>query len=499
MPRLSPETLPQAKPGTKLPAYKRSTVRPGIVHLGIGAFHRAHMAHYIDDLLADDPYWGIIGASLRRPDTKDALDPQKGLYTLALRSDKGTRARILGSVLEVIDATRDRERLLEQMAHEDIKIVSLTVTEKGYCHDPATGELDEKHPDIVHDLENPMEPRSAVGIIVEALARRYSRDIDPFAVMSCDNLPSNGETTRKIVVRFAKLRDPELGMRIEEGVVFPSTMVDRIVPATTDADRAEIAELTGLDDAWPVVTEPFAQFVIENRFPGGRPQFEAAGAEMVPDVEPYERMKLRMLNGSHSSLAYLGYLAGYEYVSGAIGDPVFRTFVHDLMTEEVMPTLGLERKDLETYRDRLLRRFANPALNHRLWQIAMDGSQKLPQRLLGTIRGRLRGSRPIDRLSLGVAAWMRYVTGIDEKGGAIEVRDPLAERMRKIADAAGRDPEKLAWGLLQISEVFGDDLPKEQMFKTTVTGHLASLFHIGAFATTKQIVGSGDAARMLDE
>ena len=225
--------------------------------------------------------WGIIGASLRRPDTKQALDPQGGLYTLALRSDKGTRARILGSVLEVIDATTDLEELLEQMAHEDIRIVSLTVTEKGYCHDPSTGELDEKQPDIVHDLENPMEPRSAPGIIVEALARRFQRDLDPFAVMSCDNLPSNGETTRKIVVRFAKLRDPELGSRIEEAVVFPSTMVDRIVPATTDADRAEVAKLTGLDDAWPVVTEPFAQFVIENRFPGGRPQFEAAGAEMV--------------------------------------------------------------------------------------------------------------------------------------------------------------------------------------------------------------------------
>ena len=402
-------------------------------------------------------------------------------------------------MLEVIDATTDLDGLLEQMAHEDIRIVSLTVTEKGYCHDPSTGELDEKNADILHDLDNPMEPRSAPGIIVEALARRFQRDLDPFAVMSCDNLPSNGETTRKIVVRFAKLRDPELGSRIEESVVFPSTMVDRIVPATTDADRAEVSKLTGLDDAWPVVTEPFAQFVIENRFPGGRPQFEAAGAEMVADVEPYERMKLRMLNGSHSSLAYLGYLAGYEYVAQAIGDAAFKTFIHDLMTEEVMPTLGMERPALETYRDRLLRRFANPALNHRLWQIAMDGSQKLPQRLLGTIRGRLRGNHSIDRLSLGVAAWMRYVTGIDEKGGAIEVRDPLAERLRKIADGAGRDPDKLATGLLLVSEIFGDDLPKEQMFRTTVSAHLASLFTIGAAATVKQLAGAGDAARLLDE
>jgi fructuronate reductase len=357
MQRLSPQTLSQANPATKLPAYDRATVRPGIVHLGIGAFHRAHMAHYIDDLLADDPYWGIIGASLRRPDTKEALDPQGGLYTLALRNDKGTRARILGSVLGVIDATSDLEALLEQMAHEDIRIVSLTVTEKGYCHDPATGELDEAHPDIVHDLANPTTPRSAPGILVEALARRFENDVDPFAVMSCDNLPANGETCRKIVVRLARLRDPALGARIEEAVVFPSTMVDRIVPATTDADRAEIAGLLGLEDAWPVVTEPFTQFVIENNFPGGRPAFEAVGAELVSDVLPYERMKLRMLNGSHSSLAYLGYLAGYEYVSQAIADPAFKALIHDLMTIEVMPTLGMDRAALDTYRDRLLRLF----------------------------------------------------------------------------------------------------------------------------------------------
>ena len=210
-------------------------------------------------------------------------------------------------------------------------------------------------------------------------------------------------------------------------------------------------------------------------------------------------MKLRMLNGSHSSLAYLGYLAGYEYVAQAIGDDAFKSFIHDLMTEEVMPTLGMERPALENYRDRLLRRFANPALNHRLWQIAMDGSQKLPQRLLGTIRGRLRGNHSIDRLSLGVAAWMRYVTGLDEKGGAIEVRDPLAERLRKIADGAGRDPDKLASGLLLVGEIFGDDLPKEQMFRTTVSAHLASLFTIGAAATVKQLAGAGDAARLLDD
>jgi fructuronate reductase len=498
MPRLAPQTLSQTAPGTALPAYDRNEVRPGIVHLGIGAFHRAHMAVYLDALLADDPFWGIVGASLRRPDTKEALAPQKGLYTLAVRDASGTKPRVIGSILDVLDANTQRTELLELMASEDIRIVSLTVTEKGYCHDPATGELDEKHPDVLYDLEHPHEPRSAPGIIVEALARRYEDGIAPFAVMSCDNLPSNGVTTRKIIVRFAKLRDKRLGSLIEEEVVFPSTMVDRIVPATTDTDRAEIAALTGLEDAWPVVTEPFTQWVIENNFPGGRPNFEAAGAEMVADVEPYERMKLRMLNGSHSTLAYLGYLAGYQYVAEAIRDAAFRTLIHDLMTEEVMPTLGMERAALERYRDQLLDRFANPALNHRLWQIAMDGSQKLPQRLLHTIRGRLRGNHPVDRLTLGVAAWMRYVTGVDEQGAPIEVKDPLAERLRRIADSANRDPHKLSNSLLGVAEVFGDDLPRDPVFINRVTGHLEDLFERGAASTVRAVASIGFADKLSE-
>lgn len=499
MARLSPASLFEVKPGVKLPPYDRKDISPGIVHLGIGAFHRAHMAHYVDDLLADDPSWGIIGASLRRPDTKLALAPQEGLYTLVVRGSKGTTVRIIGAVLDVVDATSELEALLRLMAHPDIRIVSLTVTEKGYCHDPATGELDENHPDILHDLDHPHGPRSAPGIIVEALARRFDVGIDPFAVMSCDNLPSNGVTTRKIVTRFGLLRDTELGDRIAKDVVFPSTMVDRIVPATTDADRAEVETLTGLSDAWPVVTEGFTQFVIENNFPGGRPNFEAAGAQVVADVEPYERMKLRMLNGSHSTLAYLGYLAGHQYVADAIGVPEFRALIEAMMTEEIIPTLPMERADLETYRDRLLRRFANPALKHRTWQIAMDGSQKLPQRLLNTIRARLRGGHGIDRLALGVAGWMRYVTGIDERDESIEVKDPLAVRLRTITDAGGRDPARLVSGLLSVTEIFGTDLRDDSIFRAVVTDHVASLFAKGAAATVREIAGAGAAARLLEE
>ncbi|HVW94175.1 MAG TPA: mannitol dehydrogenase family protein, partial [Devosia sp.] len=384
MARLSYSTLNALAPAVRLPTYDRSRVTPGIVHLGIGNFHRAHMAAYVDDLLAAEPEWGIVGASLRRPDTKEALAPQDGFYTLAVRDAEGTHCRIIGSIIGIVDANAERDRLLGLMASPQIRIVSLTVTEKGYCHDPATGELDTSHPDIMHDLAYPAAPISAPGIIAAALELRRRRGLAPFTVLSCDNLPSNGITTARIVNRFAELRSPELGRYVREQVAFPSTMVDRIVPATTDADREAVSGLIGVEDAWPIMTEPFTQWVVEDEFPAGRPAFERVGVELTRNVEPFERMKLRMLNGSHSTLAYLGYLAGRQYVAEVMQSPDFTRLLHGLMTEEVMPTLHMPGTDLGRYRDELLARFANPALNHRTWQIAMDGTQKLPQRLLGT-------------------------------------------------------------------------------------------------------------------
>ena len=408
--------------------YDRSRVTSGIVHLGVGAFFRAHVAVYVDDILAIDPGWGIIGASLRRGDTRAALAPQDFLYTLVVRSGAGTTTRIVGALLDVIDATTGRDALLAAMADPRVRIVSLTITEKGYCHDPATGELDLRHPDIANDLAHPAEPVSAPGFIVEALARRFAAGVPAFTVLCCDNLPSNGETAARVVTGLAALRDAGLAGRIRREVAFPSTMVDRIVPATTDADRDLVLDKTGVWDAWPVVTEPFTQWVVEDRFSNSRPPLESAGVQFVSDVRPFELMKLRMLNGSHSTLAYLGYLAGHEFVSDAVADTDFRRLVHGLMTDEVIPTLPADLGDLAAYRDALIVRLANPALRHRTWQIAMDGSQKLPQRLLGTIHDRLSRNEPIVRAALGVAAWMRYVTGIDERGEAIDVRDPLASR-----------------------------------------------------------------------
>jgi fructuronate reductase len=289
---------------------------------------------------------------------------------------------------------------------------------------------------------------------------------------------------RRIVCEFARLRSAALAAHIEQAVAFPSSMVDRIVPATTDADRAEISRLTGRDDAWPIMTEPFTQWVIEDHFTSGRPDFGSVGVELVDNVEPFELMKLRMLNGSHSTLAYLGYLGGYQYVSEAIADPRLSKLIHGLMTEEAAPTLSIPRADALSYRDRLLERFGNPRLKHRTWQIAMDGTQKLPQRLLGTIRDNIAHGRSSARLALGVAAWMRYVTGVDEKGQSIEVKDPMAPRLLEVARKIGPNAEALAGELLAIREVFGD-LGKDESFRALVTRKLSDIYAKGALAAAE--------------
>jgi fructuronate reductase len=486
--RLSSSTLSRLPGTVRRPAYDRAALRAGIVHLGIGAFHRAHQAVYTDDALAaGDLGWGIVGASLRSPDTADALNPQDGLYAMAVRSGEGERVRVIGSVRRVMVAPENPEALLQQMAAPKVRIVSLTVTEKGYCHDPATGSLREDHPDILADLASPSTPRSAPGLIVEALARRRAAGVPPFTVLTCDNLPANGATVHRVLSRLAGLRDPELGRHVHEDLACPSTMVDRIVPATTDDDRDRIAAVLGVRDSWPVVTEPYTQWVIEDRFPQGRPDWAAAGATFTTDVAGWEAMKLRLLNGSHSSLAYLGYLCGCETVADAMAEPEIAAHVEALM-DEVAPTLRVPAgADMAGYRAGLVARFRNPALRHRTWQIAMDGSQKLPQRLLGSVRDRLAAHAPIPRLALGVAAWMRYVAGFDEAGRPIDVRDPLAAELRRIADAAGTSPAAQARGLMEVRAVFGEDLPADPRFAWPVTAALESLARDGVRATLSRM------------
>jgi fructuronate reductase len=480
MDRLSNATLDRLPVSVEKPNYDRATIAAGIVHLGVGAFHRAHQALVIDDLLAGGATgWGIVGASLRNSDTHDALAPQDCLYTVAIRSGAGTEYRVIGSILATEVATANPSRWIARMADPATRIVSLTITEKGYCHTPQSGELDERHPDIVHDLKNPDAPRSAAGFIVAALSRRKAAGVAPFTVLCCDNLPANGHTVGRIVKRFAALRSQELGQWIADEVAFPSTMVDRIVPETTDADRAAVSSALGMVDAWPVVTEPFTQWIVEDRFPAGRPDFTSAGVQLVSDVAPFEHMKLRLLNASHSALAYLGYLAGYETIAATMADTRLAAFARQLMQEAATTLTMPAGTDLATYSRSLLQRFSNPALHHRTWQIAMDGSQKLPQRLLGTMRDRLALGLPIDTHALAVAGWMRYVTATDEQGRKIDVRDPIAAKLASIAQTTGPVANRLAPALLDVSSVFGT-LGIDPRVRTAVTHALARLYALGA-------------------
>lgn len=491
-PRLRRATLGLLPAGVGRPDHDLGALESGIVHLGIGAFHRGHQAAMTDRLLARDPRWGIVGVSLHSPETRDALAPQDGLYSVSAVDGSGADRRVIGAHTGFLVAPEDPAAVPARLAHPQTRIVSTTVTEKGYSHDPATGALREDDPDIRHDLLHLDRPRSTIGTIVSGLARRRAAGLAPFTVLACDNLPANGRTLRGLVLRFAALVDPALSAWIAEETRFPSTMVDRIVPATTDADRAAVAAALGLEDAWPIVTEPFCQWVIEDDFGLGRPAWEEAGAEFVADVAPFELMKLRLLNGSHSTLAYLGYLMGRETVSAAMAVPALARLIEAMMTEEVSPTLPpLPGYDLPAYRASLLARFRNPALKHRTWQIAMDGSQKLPQRLLGTIRARLASGAPIERLALGVAAWMRYVTGIDEAGRPIDVRDPMAARLAGLAEAAGPDGGRLATLLFGVEEVFGTDLPSAPGFRAPVIAALDDLFRFGAAETVRRRVGEG--------
>jgi fructuronate reductase len=445
------------------------------------------MADFTDQAIAaGDKRWGIVGASLRSADTRDALKPQDWLYTLAESDETGERCRVIAALKDILVAPENPGSLIAAMAQASVKIVSLTVTEKGYAHDPATGEINENHPDVIHDLAHPGQPRSAPGFIVSALAERHAQGLPPFTVLTCDNLPDNGHTVAKVVTRLAHLRDPALGRYVAGNVAFPSTVLDRIVPATTDHDCARIAAATGLDDAWPVVTERYTNWVIEDNFPQGRP---AWAATFVKDIAPFELMKLRLLNGAHSLMAYLGYLAGHRTIADCMNDQALAQLVGHLMHVEVTPTLAVPPgADIGSYKQALLRRFRNPALKHRTWQIAMDGSQKLPQRFLGTIRERLQAGAPIDALALGTAAWMRYVTGIDEKGNAIDVRDPMSAELRRRADAAGADATRLAVSLLSHEQIFGRDLPANPAFSMAVTKALDSLFRNGARKTYENLV-----------
>ncbi|HAT3682493.1 TPA: mannitol dehydrogenase family protein [Serratia marcescens] len=467
------------------PGYARERVKPRMVHIGFGAFHRAHQAMYADRLASEHGSdWGYCEISMQHGRQKIAdLRQQDLLFSVAEMDDDGWRGRVIGVVRQALHLQTDGlAAVLAALTQPEIAIVSLTISEKGYCHHPASGRLMAEHPAIAHDIAHPAQPQSAPGLLLAALRLRRERGLPPFAVMSCDNMPANGRVTRQVLLDLAQRQDPALADWVRQEVAFPSTMVDRIVPAMTQEARGQLlAWLGGVEDEVGVACEPFSQWVIEDRFPQGRPAWEKVGAELVSDVLPFEEMKLRMLNGSHSFLAYLGYLAGYQHVGDCMQDADFVRAARHLMLAEQAPTLQVPNVDLAQYADSLLRRFRNRALKHRIAQIAMDGTQKLPQRLLDAIRWHLaRGSR-FDCLALGVAGWMRYVGGRDEQGAPIDISDPLRDPIAALV-AGSEEGQPRVLALLQLDSVFGQDLPDSPDFVRAVSHAYHQLLSLGAKA-----------------
>jgi fructuronate reductase len=459
--RLSDATLAQVPANVRRPAYDRAAVKVGVVHFGPGAFHRAHQAFYFDGMLGRRPDFGVCAVSLRTPDVRDALAPQDGLYTLVEREAQPTY-RVIGAIREALVAPEDPETVFRRLVSPDVRFVTATVTEKGYCLTTA-GELDLGHPDIRRDLEAPERPVSLPGWIAEALRRRRAAGLAPFIAISCDNLSDNGVKLRRAVVQFAQARgDADLARWIAAEAAFPSSMVDSITPATDDALRDEVAGVLGLEDAWPIQRERFVQWVIEDRLGADAEAFAAAGVTVAREVAPFERAKLRLLNGAHSTLAYVGLALGHETVFEAMGDPALARFVERMMREDVAPTLHAPELDVPAYIGQVLDRFRNPAIVHRLSQIAWDGSQKLRFRLLETASEALAAGRPVDRLAVGVAAWIGFV--LRQTAAGVPIVDPLAARLNEVANDVGDPVDRF----LALAEVFPPALAADPRFRAAV-------------------------------
>lgn len=481
-------TLERLPAEVGIPTYDRSAVRVGIVHIGVGGFHRAHQAMYVDRLLNGQSAteWGICGVGVLAGDARmaEVLGAQDGLYTLVEKAPDGTlRAQVIGSVVRYLHAPADPERVLQQMAHPDVRIVSLTITEGGYALDAVTNDFDAADPGIVRDLAAAGPPETAFGFVTEALRRRRDRGIPPFTVMSCDNIEGNGHIAQRVFTAFARLADPDLADWIDSNVRFPNSMVDRITPVTTPEDIAEVRDRVGIADGWPVICEPFSQWVLQDSFSTGRPPLERVGVHVVTDVRPYELMKLRLLNASHQALCYFAYLAGYRLVHEACQDPLFATFLLGFMREESTPTLqpppGV---DLPAYQQQLIERFSNANIRDTIARLCADSSDRIPKWLLPVIRDQLTVGGPIDRATAVVAAWARYAEAVDEHGQPIPIADRLADTLRDRARQGGT-------AFIENRSLFGD-LADNNRFRTRYLATLASLHEHGARRTLQTLVGA---------
>jgi fructuronate reductase len=469
LPRLNKQSvaLCQTFKGEHTPTRLDTSVSPKVVHLGIGAFHRAHQAVFTQDANAAqqtgsknaNEQWRIIGVSLRSNSVAKQLNPQDGLYTV-VEKGTSTQLKLINVIDRVLVAPESTDAVLTELSCSNTHVVTLTITEKGYCHDPANGTLNLTHPDIQYDLVNLTRPKTAIGFLVKAIQNRIDQGRAPLSILSCDNLPNNGELLKRVVLAFATQVDPELAQRICDDYSFISTMVDRIVPATSDDDLHEFSTMTGLSDHGLVTTEPFKQWVIEDKFVGHRPAWDLAGALLVEDVHAFETMKLRLLNGSHSSIAYLGYLAGKRYVSDVMQDANLAALIKRIMIQEILPSVDVPSGiQIQKYCEQLLARFNNVHLKHQTYQIAMDGSQKLPQRLVRVIEYHLQTtpnqSEHCKAICLVFAAWCHYVSGIDLQGDPFDVQDPYAETLKEIHIKFTGDARSLVVALLRFEPIFG--------------------------------------------
>lgn len=485
IPRLAQGTLSRLPSTVLRPCYDRDSLRCGIVHIGLGAFHRAHQAPLLDALADDgDLRWGVIGASLRSAAVRDALSPQDFLYSLAVEDGADRCTRIVGTLREILVGPADRQKLVDAIASPDTHIVTVTVSEKGYKLDPSSGALLKRDQQVRGDLLSLKAPSSLPGFLAAGLKRRKDETNVPLTIISCDNMEANGQKLRSSVVDIARAHDCALAEWINEKCSFPSTMVDRIVPATTEADITRTASELGVMDRAPVRTEPFSQWVIENRFSGPRPELERYGVIFASDVAPWERAKLRMLNGAHSTMAYIGGLAGIATVDAVVAQSWGQSLIHGLWDELGATLTSFTSLDLHGYRDQLMRRFRNAALNHRLVQIATDGSQKLPQRIVApTVELLDAGYTPM-ACALAIAAWIRWVAGVNDRGEEIIVNDPLSSTMRRLVDSGLSAGDQVS-AMLSITSVFPERLRGDRAFKQLVVHQLESLQRLGAVATVQ--------------
>jgi mannitol 2-dehydrogenase len=482
--KLSNATLRSLPASIHVPTYDRSRVGQRIAHIGVGGFHRAHQAVYNDDLLQQsrESEWGLCGIGLLLVDSqiRDVLHSQDYLYTVVERSAAGDQARIIGSIQNFLHGPSDPEAVLEKLASADTHIVSLTITEGGYYVNQATGLFDAEHPDIQFDLAHPHEPKGAFGYLAEALERRQKRGLAPFTVQSCDNLQGNGDVAKRMLLAFMELRDPKLRNWVELNGAFPNSMVDRITPKTTEQDRAFVRDQFGIDDGWPVLTEAFRQWVVEDHFISGRPDWEKVGAQFTSDVLPYEKMKIRLLNASHQAICYVGMLLGYEFAHEAMADRRITQLMRSMMNVEVTPILSdVPGIDLGQYKETLIERFANPAIRDTLARLGTDGSDRIPKFVLPSIIDQLRRGGEIKLLCLTVASWFRYLAGNDDAGKPMPMQDSLLDQLKDAAKAGGKNPHRL----LAMHQLFSEELVSDQRFVQQVEAALACFYEKGTAAT----------------